>query len=180
LLVVPIFGRFCLLHFSFFFSFTFLAFIAPIKGFSWHVLQCHNVRIISLIFVSTWSCVVAHELPGPFFCCSCSDWILQSEECLRKTVESMRYMAADSKEPLYMVLTGNSGPLSTIYTVAYWKCRRAVEETDLVKSAQLFHEVSPAQNLVRENSHLGYHYLLGSVSKLQKEKNENKEWSRQK
>lgn len=29
-----------------------------------------------------------------------------SEECLRKTVESMRYMAADSKEPLYMVLTG--------------------------------------------------------------------------
>ena len=98
------------------------------------------------MFLSTWSCVVAYGnlLIKSFqvvICFSCSGWILQSEECLRKTVESMRYMAADSKEPLYMVLTGNSVPLSTIYTVAYCKCRRAVEETDHVESAQLFSEV---------------------------------------
>lgn len=60
LLVVLILGRLCLLHFSFFFSFTFLAFIATSKAFNWGVFQCHNVPIIISIFFSTWSCVVAH------------------------------------------------------------------------------------------------------------------------
>lgn len=157
LLVVPILGQLCLRYFSFVFSFAFLTFIAPIKACNWGLLQCHDAPIV---LIKSFQVVI------PLFCFSCSGWILQSEECLRKTVESMRYMAADSKEPLYMVLTGSSLFLWSLFIlVPIESVGGQVMIPILFWVRQLFNVISPAQNLVRENSHLQYNYLLGAISK---------------